>query len=274
MNERPNNRSMLERRLFVAGLAGSVDPAARPRAVRCDPSPDPRSVLPPQSGGAAARNRRRPVDRGRRSRADEGRTAVPHGRVVDRRGAAMANAAVEIWQCDANAVYHHPDGGAESQRDPASRVTASRGQAAAGDFHFRTIRPVAYPGRTPHIHIRVQTSGRTGPGDAALPPERGGQPQRLPVPAANADEQAALTLALRPGDAGRASARTRHPADGARRTGRRRSSRRASGMPPGRAASLSAHRPRGPSAASRCSDGWTATPEARCLPPCPSSATA
>ena len=40
------------------------------------------------------------------------------GRVVDRRGQPVADAVVEIWQCDANAVYHHPDGGAESERDP------------------------------------------------------------------------------------------------------------------------------------------------------------
>ena len=31
---------------------------------------------------------------------------------------------------------------------------------ADGSYRFRTIRPVAYPGRTPHIHFAVQAPGR------------------------------------------------------------------------------------------------------------------
>ena len=30
---------------------------------------------------------------------------------------------------------------------------------AAGRYAFRTIRPVAYPGRTPHIHFKVHAPG-------------------------------------------------------------------------------------------------------------------
>jgi protocatechuate 3,4-dioxygenase beta subunit len=29
----------------------------------------------------------------------------------------------------------------------------------AGDYRFRTIRPVPYPGRTPHIHFAVSGAG-------------------------------------------------------------------------------------------------------------------
>jgi len=83
------------------------------------------------------------------------------GRVVDRRGAAVADAAVEIWQCDGNAVYHHPAGGAEDERDPYFQGYGVDRTDTVGEFHFRTIRPIAYPGRTPHIHVRVQpASGR------------------------------------------------------------------------------------------------------------------
>jgi protocatechuate 3,4-dioxygenase beta subunit len=32
--------------------------------------------------------------------------------------------------------------------------------AADGGFAFRTIRPVTYPGRTPHIHVLVAAPGR------------------------------------------------------------------------------------------------------------------
>ena len=31
---------------------------------------------------------------------------------------------------------------------------------ADGAFAFRTIRPVAYPGRTPHIHVLVRAPGQ------------------------------------------------------------------------------------------------------------------
>ena len=28
-----------------------------------------------------------------------------------------------------------------------------------GGYHFRTLRPVAYTGRTPHIHVKVRAGG-------------------------------------------------------------------------------------------------------------------
>lgn len=81
------------------------------------------------------------------------------GRVLDARGEAVPGARVEIWQCDANGLYRHP-------RDRPGRRDAGfqgRGRTAAGGdggFAFRTIRPVAYPGRTPHIHVLVAAPGR------------------------------------------------------------------------------------------------------------------
>ena len=81
------------------------------------------------------------------------------GRVLTARGVPIAGALVEIWQCDANAVYHHPAGGAVGQRDPHFQGYGTATTDAAGAFHFRTIEPVPYPGRTPHIHVRVSASG-------------------------------------------------------------------------------------------------------------------
>jgi protocatechuate 3,4-dioxygenase, beta subunit len=77
------------------------------------------------------------------------------GRVRDRSGQPVADALVEIWQCDANAVYHHPAGGAPAERDPHFQGYGRMQTGTDGSFHFRTIRPVAYPGRTPHIHVRI-----------------------------------------------------------------------------------------------------------------------
>jgi protocatechuate 3,4-dioxygenase beta subunit len=81
------------------------------------------------------------------------------GRVVALAGPPLAAARVEIWQCDAHAVYHHPAGGAPHERDPHFQGYGSTQTDAEGVFHFRTIRPVPYPGRTPHIHVRVATAG-------------------------------------------------------------------------------------------------------------------
>lgn len=73
----------------------------------------------------------------------------------------VANARVEIWQCDANAVYHHPAGGAEGERDRHFQGYGETRTDADGTFAFRTIRPVPYPGRTAHIHVRVEANGIT-----------------------------------------------------------------------------------------------------------------
>lgn len=81
------------------------------------------------------------------------------GRVLDTRGDPVAGAAVEIWQCDAHGRYRHP----RDRVDGRDAGFQGRGRAVAGAdgaFAFRTIRPVAYPGRTPHIHVAVAAPGR------------------------------------------------------------------------------------------------------------------
>jgi protocatechuate 3,4-dioxygenase, beta subunit len=69
------------------------------------------------------------------------------GRVLDRSGKAIAGARVEIWQCDANGIYFHPGDRRLAQRDAAFQG-------------FRTIVPVPYTGRTPHIHAKVLKDGK------------------------------------------------------------------------------------------------------------------
>lgn len=78
-------------------------------------------------------------------------------RVVDTQGRAIDRAEVEIWQCDTMAQYRHPGVPAEPGRyDPGFQGFGAARSAADGTVAFRTIRPVAYPGRTPHIHVRLQ----------------------------------------------------------------------------------------------------------------------
>lgn len=94
------------------------------------------------------------VVRGEAARA-LGRVAHLRGRVLDREGRPMAGSIVEIWQCDANGRYRHPGDRGGAARDVRFQ---GRGRTRAGDdgaYAFRTIRPVPYPGRTPHIHVAV-----------------------------------------------------------------------------------------------------------------------
>ena len=81
------------------------------------------------------------------------------GRVVDRSGRPRANARVEIWQCDALGQYHLV-GEPESSLDPNFQGFGAATTDAEGRYQFRTIKPVAYPGRTPHIHFAVLENNR------------------------------------------------------------------------------------------------------------------
>jgi protocatechuate 3,4-dioxygenase beta subunit len=82
------------------------------------------------------------------------------GRILDGKGEPIRNATVEIWQCDARGVYLHT-----SDRDRTTRDANFQGfgrfiTGSTGEYLFRTIKPVAYPGRTPHIHFAVKLKGR------------------------------------------------------------------------------------------------------------------
>jgi len=81
------------------------------------------------------------------------------GRVLDRRGEIVRGATLEIWQCDANGIYNHPRAPGHARHDRGFQGYGRTEVDAAGRYAFRTIRPVAYPGRTPHIHFKVHAPG-------------------------------------------------------------------------------------------------------------------
>ncbi len=81
------------------------------------------------------------------------------GQVTDAGGLPLAGAVVEIWQCDAAGHYRHPGDG--DRADPAFQAFGRVQADAQGRYRFRTIRPVAYSGRTPHIHLKVKQGART-----------------------------------------------------------------------------------------------------------------
>ena len=82
------------------------------------------------------------------------------GRILDAVGAPMRNATVEIWQCDHNGVYLHSQSGNADKRDANFQGFGRFVTGSTGEYLFRTIKPVAYPGRAPHIHVAVKTKGR------------------------------------------------------------------------------------------------------------------
>jgi protocatechuate 3,4-dioxygenase beta subunit len=88
-----------------------------------------------------------------------GRVAHIGGRVLNRRGEAVRGAQVEIWQCDANGIYNHPSQPGLQRRDRAFQGYGRAEVTSDGGYRFRTIRPVPYPGRTPHIHFKVHAPG-------------------------------------------------------------------------------------------------------------------
>jgi protocatechuate 3,4-dioxygenase beta subunit len=87
--------------------------------------------------------------------------AVPlalEGRVLDRFGKPVAGARVEIWQCDALGHYTHSHESRASERDPNFAGFGWVRTDAEGRYAFSTLRPVPYPGRTPHIHVGVKAA--------------------------------------------------------------------------------------------------------------------
>jgi protocatechuate 3,4-dioxygenase beta subunit len=80
------------------------------------------------------------------------------GRVLDPDGRAVSGARIEIWQCDAFGVYRHPRD-RRAPADPNFQGFGSTAAAADGAYRFRTIEPVPYPGRTPHIHFKIMGPG-------------------------------------------------------------------------------------------------------------------
>lgn len=82
------------------------------------------------------------------------------GRILDAKGGPIRNALVEIWQCDAHGAYLHTGSGNKESRDSHFQGFGRFLTGSNGEYLFRTIKPVAYPGRTPHIHFAIKTKGR------------------------------------------------------------------------------------------------------------------
>ena len=78
--------------------------------------------------------------------------------VADSNGRTVDGATVEFWQCDSLQQYRHPDVALQpaERYDPGFQGYGAVRSGAGGVLSLRTIKPVSYPGRTPHIHVKLR----------------------------------------------------------------------------------------------------------------------
>jgi protocatechuate 3,4-dioxygenase beta subunit len=78
------------------------------------------------------------------------------GRVLSESGEPIRNATIEVWQVDSRGVYLHTGDSSGRERDTNFQGYGRFLTSSTGEYYFRTIKPVPYPGRTPHIHVIVK----------------------------------------------------------------------------------------------------------------------
>jgi protocatechuate 3,4-dioxygenase beta subunit len=82
------------------------------------------------------------------------------GRILDAKGDPLRNVLVEIWQVDNHGAYLHEGSDNKERRDKNFQGFGRFLTGSTGEYYFRTIKPVPYPGRTPHIHFAIKMKGR------------------------------------------------------------------------------------------------------------------
>lgn len=154
------------RRAAVAGLSAAGVSVFLPRLLRAqsEPVPTPRQT----EGPFYPRDWTGDIDndlvvvKGEAAKAI-GQIIYVQGRVLDLTAKPMIGAAIEIWQCDSQGIYRHPrDEGRDRRRDSGFQGYGRTVSDAGGRYQFRTIRPVAYGPRTPHIHFKIALPSGSG----------------------------------------------------------------------------------------------------------------
>jgi protocatechuate 3,4-dioxygenase beta subunit len=82
------------------------------------------------------------------------------GRILDANGNPLKSALVEIWQVDGHGVYLHT-ADTHAKRDANFQGFGRFLTGSNGEYYFRTVKPVPYPGRTPHIHFKIKQRGQS-----------------------------------------------------------------------------------------------------------------
>lgn len=89
----------------------------------------------------------------------DGEVTFVSGRVLSPSGDPVRNALVEIWQADNHGAYLHSHTFNAEKRDTHFQGFGRFLTGSSGEYVFRTIKPVEYPGRCPHIHFKIKSKG-------------------------------------------------------------------------------------------------------------------
>ena len=152
MNDRLTRRRLIELGLTLpplAVLAGSdllSEPvlAATPELADADDEPTPALTEGPYFTPSSPK-RKSIVPAGA-----AGTRLTLTGRVLRTNGRPVANALIDWWQCDARGVYDNS----------GYRFRGHQFTDAQGRWTLNTVVPGIYPGRTRHIHVKVQAPRR------------------------------------------------------------------------------------------------------------------
>lgn len=95
-----------------------------------------------------------------------GERTIVHGRVLDENGRPVRGALLEVWQANAGGRYRHVKDGYLAPLDPNFGGCGRCLTDDEGRYHFRTVKPGAYPFRNysnswrmAHIHFSIFGAG-------------------------------------------------------------------------------------------------------------------
>ena len=89
-----------------------------------------------------------------------GKILILNGILVNLDSKPIIGVSIEIWQTDKNGVYLHSGSFARNTLDKKFQGFGRTKTDRNGRFSFRTIVPTEYPGRTPHIHMKLWREGK------------------------------------------------------------------------------------------------------------------
>lgn len=149
MNDTPTRRTVLGAGAFVAGSLFGIEPGAAEGPLPATPAC--------HAGGEATEQQTegpyfKPSSPERVELFEEGMSGQPIelvGLVLSRACKPLAGALLDFWQADAKGQYDNS----------GFRLRGHQFTDAEGHYRLRSVVPGIYPGRTRHIHVKLQPAG-------------------------------------------------------------------------------------------------------------------